>query len=103
MPFIKKHSGVYLQMLTVFLTIKGKVQGVFYRKSARIKAEQLGIKGWVKNEKSGDVLILAQGDEQKMNEFISWCKQGPERAIVENVIIEKHNTDQAYSDFEILH
>ncbi|GAC1598892.1 MAG: acylphosphatase [Ginsengibacter sp.] len=90
-------------MLTKFLTIKGKVQGVFYRKSARNKAKELDIKGWVKNERNGDVVVLAQGHENQIEEFISWCKQGPEGAKVETVIDEKHNTDQLYSSFEIIH
>ncbi len=90
-------------MLTMFLTIKGKVQGVFYRKSARDKAKQLDIKGWVKNERNGDVLILAQGHEHNMTEFILWCKRGPEGANVMTVIEEKHNTDQLFSSFEIIH
>lgn len=90
-------------MLTMFLTIKGKVQGVFYRKSARNKARELGINGWVKNERNGDVIILAQGLKQQMDDFINWCKKGPDGAEVEKVIDEKHSTDQVYSSFEILH
>ncbi len=89
-------------MLTMFLTIKGKVQGVFFRKSARNKARELGINGWVKNERNGDVIILAQGLEQQMNDFINWCKKGHDGAVVEKVIHEKHSTDQVYSSFEIL-
>ena len=90
-------------MLTKFLTIKGKVQGVFYRRSARNKAKELGINGWVKNEKNGDVIILAQANDNQIADFILWCKQGPEGAQVETVIDEKHNTDQLYSSFEIIH
>lgn len=70
------------------LLIRGKVQGVWYRASAREKARQLGLNGFVRNEADGSVYaeIEAQ-DENLLREMISWCQQGPPMAIVEEVII----------------
>ena len=57
------------------LIIKGKVQGVFFRASAKETAELLGVTGWVKNTKEGNVEAFINGDENKLQEFIAWCKR----------------------------
>jgi acylphosphatase len=69
-------------MPTVHLVIKGKVQGVFYRATAKDVADELEIKGWVKNTNEGNVEITASGTEQQLEHFINWCKKGPARAVV---------------------
>ncbi len=88
-------------MKTYHLIILGKVQGVWYRASAKQKADQLGIKGWVRNLPSGDVEALIQGEEQNLNEMILWCKKGPEYAVVTNVNITEKKTDSEFKDFNI--
>ncbi|NNV57088.1 acylphosphatase [Limnovirga soli] len=77
---------------TVNITVYGKVQGVFYRASAKQMADNLGIQGWVKNTSQGNVAILATGDEFALQQFISWCKQGPSRALVTDVEINYCDT-----------
>jgi len=81
---------------TVNLLIKGKVQGVFYRASARDMARKMGLTGWVQNTGSGDVEIMVTGEEEVLNQFIKWCRHGPPNASVENVTV----TDSLYYDFE---
>ncbi|MDX1333529.1 MAG: acylphosphatase [Robiginitalea sp.] len=70
------------------LTITGKVQGVFYRKSAQARATALGLSGWVKNLENGGVMAEVQGEPFGMEQFIAWCKEGPESARVAGVEIE---------------
>lgn len=72
-------------MPTYHLIVKGKVQGVFYRASAREVADSMGITGWVKNTEEGYVEILASGDENQLQQFINWCRKGPSQAIVTDV------------------
>lgn len=67
------------------IKVKGKVQGVFYRSSTQAKAKELGLSGWVKNEEDGSVLIEAEGEEQKLEKLIDWCRQGPGAAVVNDV------------------
>ena len=74
-------------MATVHLLIKGKVQGVFFRASAKETADKLGVKGWVKNTWDEDVEAMATGNEEAVRKFIEWCWMGPRRAVVEDVII----------------
>lgn len=70
------------------LKIFGRVQGVFYRAEAQGKALQLGLKGWAKNSPDGTVDVLVQGAEASLQEFIVWCKKGPEMAHVTEVKVD---------------
>ena len=88
-------------METVNLLIKGKVQGVFYRASARDKAMELGITGWVKNTPDGNVEIVASGDKESLEKFIEWCHKGPSRALVTGLTMKEMDTNN-FSDFQIL-
>jgi len=64
------------------ITVDGVVQGVFFRASAKEKADELGITGFVRNETDGSVYIEAEGDVANVKIFIQWCQQGPPRAKV---------------------
>jgi len=72
-------------MKTVSIIVQGKVQGVFYRKTARSKGEELGLTGFVRNEEDGSVYIEATGDEAILEQFGEWCRKGPDRAEVTEV------------------
>lgn len=83
------------------LLIKGKVQGVFYRASAKNEAEKIGIKGWIKNTAGGDVEAYACGTEDQLNKFIAWCRQGPSNAVVTTVSVTNVE-EQKVENFRIL-
>ena len=72
-------------MPTVKLVIKGKVQGVFFRASAQKIATGLQITGTVKNTKEGHVEVIASGEQQQLDQFIQWCREGPPEAKVEEL------------------
>jgi len=56
------------------IKIFGEVQGVFFRHSARLKAREIGITGFVKNEPDGAVYMEAEGDEKTLGQFLEWRK-----------------------------
>jgi acylphosphatase len=85
------------------IIITGRVQGVFFRKNAKQKATEFKINGWVKNTPGDKVEILAQGNEENLNKFIAWCKQGPQKAIVENLEVVKKQADNNLKEFSILY
>ena len=87
-------------MKRVIIRVSGKVQGVFYRASAKEEADRLGIRGVVKNEPDGSVLIHAEGDDVVLNEFIAWCKKGPRQANVLSATVED-KAHIGYPDFQI--
>ena len=67
------------------LVIEGRVQGVFYRASAKDRADSLGLTGYVKNLPDGSVEAVAEGSADNINEFIAWCRTGPPNADVSDV------------------
>ena len=82
------------------LLVKGKVQGVFYRKATKIKADELGLSGWVRNEADGSVYIEVEGDQDTLKQFADWCEHGPPHAVVDQVTTETAALKN-YSGFEI--
>jgi len=69
----------------VHLFVRGRVQGVFYRASAQKMAADMGLTGWVKNCVDRSVEIFAEGDRDKLEELVAWCRKGPPLAFVSNV------------------
>lgn len=69
----------------ITIIVSGKVQGVFYRVAAKEKADELGVKGFVRNEQNGSVFIEAEADEDVLYKFVKWCNGGPPRAQVQHV------------------
>ena len=67
------------------IKISGKVHGVFFRASAKDKAQELGIRGFVCNETDGSVYVEAEADEAELEQMISWCWTGPPRAKVDKI------------------
>lgn len=71
--------------LCIHAIISGKVQGVFYRHGTRLKAQELGLTGWVKNLDNGNVELTACGNPESIHHLITWLHQGPPRAKVNDV------------------
>jgi acylphosphatase len=88
-------------MPTVHLLIKGRVQGVFYRATAKEVADQTGITGWVRNTDEGDVEIVASGKEDQLQKFIEWCKKGPRKAVVTDVVVTSAK-EENFERFEVI-
>lgn len=89
-------------MSSVDIKIFGLVQGVFFRQSAKVEAGKLGLVGWVRNDPDGSVEAAAVGSRDKLDQFIAWCKKGPEAAKVERVEISWNETRDRFSSFDIL-
>ena len=94
-------NEIGFHMPTKHLVIKGKVQGVFYRASAKEVAEKLHLTGWVKNTEDGDVEATITGLEEKLNVFIDWCKHGPPAAIVTAVEVSSVE-EKSFENFAVL-
>lgn len=88
-------------MKQVILKIYGRVQGVFFRDSSRRRARKLGLVGFVKNEPDRTVMIVAEGEEKSLNQFISWCYNGPILARVDKIDVEWKEATGQFKKFEI--
>ena len=75
-----------------FLVI-GKVQGVYFRQSARLEAKRLNLCGLARNLPDGSVEVLAQGSVPAVQAMHEWLKRGPMQARVDDVL-ESDAADQ---------
>lgn len=78
------------------IKIHGDVQGVGFRYECKGKADELGVKGMVRNEPDGTVYAEAEADEETLAKFIGWCRTGPDYSHVSKVDI----TDSALTGFK---
>ena len=89
-------------MRTCHLSIIGKVQGVFFRASAKDIADSLGLCGWVRNTNDGNVEVYAAGDADAIDRFINWCHEGPAGARVDEVLEIPATTMETQPTFRII-
>jgi acylphosphatase len=80
------------QVIRRFL-ITGKVQGVYFRHSARLEARRLAIRGIARNLPDGSVEVVAQGRAAAVEELRTWLRRGPAQARVDEV--RETSPDQA--------
>lgn len=89
-------------MKRVHIWISGKVQGVFFRHHTKKLALELGVNGWVKNLPDGRVEAVFEGDNEKVEKMIEFCRRGPPLAEVENIEVKEENV-KGEKGFEILY
>jgi acylphosphatase len=70
------------------VVIRGRVQGVFFRVETRERAQSLGLAGWVRNNPDGTVEAVFQGERDRVDSMVAWCRRGPAAAHVEDVEVE---------------
>jgi len=61
----------------IYLFIRGKVQGVFFRQAIKVVAKKNNITGWVRNLDDGRVEALLEGDSESVNTVVEWSNIGP--------------------------
>jgi len=83
------------------IEVKGKVQGVFFRKSTQQKAHLLGIRGWVCNQPDGSVYVEASAEEEALVQFLDWLKKGPRLARVDSVSAQPFSPKDIKDGFSI--
>lgn len=87
-------------MVGYSIQVFGKVQGVFFRASTQEKAQELGVRGWVRNEADGTVSIHAEGEPDSVQALFRWCQKGPPQADVRDVKIEEAEPEN-FTDFQV--
>ena len=85
----------------VHILVSGLVQGVFFRSETKVRAEEFGLFGWVRNLEDGRVEIVAEGEKEKLEKLISWAKKGPDSARVDNLEIDWQEYQGEFSQFDI--
>ena len=82
------------------IKVKGRVQGVWFRKYTKQAAVSYDLNGFVKNQPDGCVYIEVEGPEGKVQDFIKWLEKGSPLSEVKEI-----NTSEGdytgFSTFEI--
>jgi acylphosphatase len=85
----------------VHIVVKGRVQGVFFRASALERAQELGLRGWVRNRSDGAVELVAEGDEPAVAGLVDWCHHGPPSAKVDSVDVRPDSSNEVLQGFRL--
>jgi acylphosphatase len=78
--------------------ITGRVQGVGFRNFTQMRARQLGVTGWVRNEKDGSVRLEAEGPRGALEDLLDAVHEGPRTSRVEGV---EADWSDATDEFEV--
>ena len=89
-------------MIAVHISVYGEVQGTGFRAWSKEQAEKLNLSGWTRKASDGSIEIFSQGEEEKINDFVSLCWDGPNMAFIDEVLVKDTNPDDSFSAFEIL-
>ena len=88
-------------MKKAHLIIEGKVQGVFFRASAKEQADRLNLAGWVRNLPEGSVEVQVEGTQDNLDDFLDWCRKGPPNAAVKNIELKYLHPSGDLDSFDI--
>jgi acylphosphatase len=67
------------------VVVRGHVQGVFFRDSARREAQRRGVAGWISNRPDGAVEAVFEGEPEAVAAMVDFCESGPRGAEVRQV------------------
>jgi len=81
--------------------ISGRVQGVFFRMEAKRAADRFGVSGRVRNLKDGTVEAVFEGEQDRVDAVLDWCRQGPPRAEVTDVTVTWNTDTGEFKGFNI--
>jgi acylphosphatase len=82
------------------VVVRGRVQGVFFRDTARRRADAAGVAGWVSNRPDGAVEAVFEGDPEAVDQLVEFCRRGPSRADVDSVDVVEEEPE-GLSGFEV--
>lgn len=83
---------------TVKVRVYGTVQGVFFRHHTRLRAQSLGLGGWVRNCGDGSVEAVLYGNEPNLETMIGWLHHGPDTAVVDRVDLDSDYREELRAD-----
>lgn len=90
-------------MMEIYCVVSGEVQNVAYRAYTQDSAVELALRGWVKNQPDGTVVVCAQGYPDTLKDFIEYLNEGSLRAQVAGVSVDWRTAKTVYDDFSIKH
>ncbi len=89
------------ELASVRIVVTGRVQGVFFRRSAAEQARALELKGWARNLSDGSVEIVGEGKRPNLERLLAWAHHGPPLARVETVRVQWGAYEGKFTGFEV--
>lgn len=89
-------------MVEMRCTVTGKVQGVRYRDFVQVSAGELGLKGFVQNNRDGSVTVVVQGLPDELKAMVEYLHEGSLLAKVDGVAVEWRSATATFDDFSVL-
>lgn len=81
--------------------VSGRVQGVFFRSETYDEATRRNVTGWVRNRYDGRVEAVFEGEKEKVDELVEFCRRGPPGARVTNLEVKWENYRGEFTEFRI--
>jgi len=88
-------------MKTIRVYLSGTVQGIFFRKYLEEKANEFGIRGFVRNLDDGRVEVLIEGRDENVNAMLDVCKNGNQHTKITDVQVQELK-NQGFEGFKVL-
>ena len=85
----------------IHIFVIGRVQGVFFRQSTRVMAIKNNVNGWVRNLDDGRVEIVAEGEQENIDNLVNWCKIGPANSRVDEFKLIDEPSNDEFENFEV--
>lgn len=83
--------------------VRGRVQGVGFRRYVRRWARSLGLVGWVVNEPDGSVRLVAEGPPEALDRLARLLWGGPPPADVKHVETSRRDAQGTFTAFDVRH
>jgi acylphosphatase len=81
--------------------VHGRVQGVNFRYYTQLRAQELGVTGYVRNKWNGTVEVVAEGEQGAVKKLLEFIKAGPRAALVRRVDSQWQDPTGQFGYFEV--
>jgi len=84
------------------MLVRGTVQGIFFRQFVKEHADDLKLRGYVRNLSAGDVEIVVEGEQEQIGRFIGFIQKGPAHSQIRNVQVDEKKWSGDFKEFKIM-
>jgi len=88
-----------MEQVLVRILIEGRLHGKNFRYQTQQQATKLGLGGFVRNLSDGRIEIEAQGDQDKVEQLLTWCQQEPHGSNIKSILYRYDEPTKGYTDF----
>jgi len=83
--------------------VSGRVQGVFFRNETQDEAIRQGVTGWVRNLPDGRVEAVFEGEKDKVERLVEFCRLGPHGARITHIEVSQEGYTGEFRDFQVIY